>query len=614
LEGSASWTRWWAFNREPFLAEIRRPGAGDVQAMPLGGARTTGALPGLSETKVFTEVVPMLQARLEKTRDLDLAVGCLLALGKIGEAPRALIREHELTSVESSIRPRLKHPNERVRDAAVIAMGLVGGPRSTALLTAVVDELDEAKKALGGGRIDQRTRAFATYALGLIGHHSRRPSERTFVVRHLLSVAEAHAKDTEISAAAIISLGWSPLPFERPSADPETAPTGQEATIRRLLALYDSDATDLRARCQLPVAIARLVEARVGPDSSRAVDVLAIAVAREELRKEVLQRFTLALGERGGEKNALVREGVAQALGLITQPRSDGADRDATERLIRTAKNGQEREAGLAILALSRVASRGGLEKEGEAASIADDLTKTFAELASNGSASQRPWATLALGLFEHSRAAAGGAASLRNRAVLSRQLEKAVSPEGTGAAAIGLGLAGNDEAGPALTRGLVTGAFTVRGLFATALALLQSESAISSLRSVAANSLVAPTVLREASISLALLDDDELVELLVSKLARARFMPERLAALQGLAWCNDPSAVPALLFVMREDRIGKRKIDDTSRAFAAAALGAICSRRSLPWNAHLALDITWSASPPSLTDERDGGGVLDLF
>ena len=90
--------------------------------------------------------------------------------------------------------------------------------------------------------------------------------------------------------------------------------------------------------------------------------------------------------------------------------------------------------------------------------------------------------------------------------------------------------------------------------------------------------------------------------------------MPERIAALQGLAWCNDLRAVPTLLRVLREEHIGKRSIDDTSRAFAAAALGALCSRHSLPWNAHLALDITWNEAPPSLTSPRKGGGVLDLF
>ena len=117
----------------------------------------------------------------------------------------------------------------------------------------------------------------------------------------------------------------------------------------------------------------------------------------------------------------------------------------------------------------------------------------------------------------------------------------------------------------------------------------------------------------REASISLALLHADSLVGLLWGNFTQAELMPERIAALQGLAWCNDLRAVPNLLYVLRKP-IGMRSIDDTSRAFAAAALGALCSRRSLPWNAHLALDITWNDAPPSLTSPRNGGGVLDLF
>ncbi|QDV07364.1 HEAT repeat protein [Planctomycetes bacterium Poly30] len=613
LEGSASWTRWWAFNREPFLAELRYRGAGDVMAMPLGGERRTGSLPGLSEQKVFTEVVPMLQERLSSTRDLDLAVGCLLALGKIGEAPKEYLQAADAISVEASILPRLKDANERVRDAAVIALGLVGGPRSTTLLAALVDGRDEGKKALGGGRIDERTRAFAAYALGLVGHHSRRHSERTFVVEHLLQVAEVHAKDTEVAAAAILGIGWAPLPFDVPETGDEAPPAGQEATVRRLLALFDADSTDLRARSQAPVAIARLTRANVGsPENSH--DVLAVAAAQEELRQRMLARFTLALSLRSGEKNATVREGVCQALGLLVEPRADGRDRDAIERLLQVAKEGQEREGGLALLALARIAGRAGTDVESVRGAVAQDLAGLFRGLASEGKASQRPWAALALGLFEHLRHGAGASASLQNRALLMKELGDAVSPEGKSAAAVALALAGDDEGTGTLVKGLTTGSFSVRGLFATSLALLQAHGAVDALQDVAADPLVAPQVLREASIALALLKDDDLVELLVTRLARARLMPERIAALQGLAWCNDPGAVPALLYVMREDRIGKRKIDDTSRAFAAAALGAICSNRSLPWNAHLALDVTWSAAPPTLTNERDGGGVLDLF
>ncbi|MEO0663923.1 MAG: hypothetical protein AAFZ87_20525, partial [Planctomycetota bacterium] len=95
---------------------------------------------------------------------------------------------------------------------------------------------------------------------------------------------------------------------------------------------------------------------------------------------------------------------------------------------------------------------------------------------------------------------------------------------------------------------------------------------------------------------------------------ARARFSPERIAALQALAWSSDPRAVALLVEITHVRRFRGRAVDQTSRAFAAAALGALCGREAAPWNGLLARDVVWSSAPPSLTDRRDGGGVLDLF
>ncbi|MGB0331132.1 MAG: hypothetical protein ACPGPE_04880, partial [Planctomycetota bacterium] len=77
---------------------------------------------------------------------------------------------------------------------------------------------------------------------------------------------------------------------------------------------------------------------------------------------------------------------------------------------------------------------------------------------------------------------------------------------------------------------------------------------------------------------------------------------------------CTDPAAADALLFVLTERRLSSKPIDDTSRAFAASALGNLCARDPLPWNTRLALDVVWNAAPPSLTDARNGGGVLDVL
>ncbi|MGK0482003.1 MAG: hypothetical protein ACJAQ3_001981 [Planctomycetota bacterium] len=607
VDGTASWARWWALNREPFLAQIRTPDSGPAIAMPLNGERPTGPIHGLNTRKVFSEVVPALQGRLKRARNVDLVVSCLLALGKIGEAPRDLAKELELRSVESSIQPRLRDTNKRVREAALIALGLVGGPKAAVLLTAMVNELPEGKKALGGGRVDQRSRAFATYALGLTAHHSRRLSERTFAVAQLIRTAEEHFKDTEVGAAAVISLGWAPLPLAPPASNPDADVEGQESTIRRLYALFERRGTDLRTRAHIPAAIARLIRSTAGQADPQVA--LAIAGRREQLRIEFLGHFAAGLATRGGEKVDSAREGLTQGLGILAEPRAEGPDKDAIEQLLKVAKKGEEREGGLALVALARIAARVGNDQGGPRAEVARGITSNVSKLATKGNRDQRPWAALSLGLFEEKAIAAGAPPSLESRVLLRRLLVKAQGPEERSAAGIALGLASDEESIPLLIQRLSGGEYT----FATALGLLRANAAIPRLSGIAANPLVAAIMTREASISLALLHADSLVGLLWGNFTQAELMPERIAALQGLAWCNDLRAVPNLLYVLRKP-IGMRSIDDTSRAFAAAALGALCSRRSLPWNAHLALDITWNDAPPSLTSPRNGGGVLDLF
>lgn len=606
------WTHWWTFNRDPFLAELRKPGSGLAAATPLGGARATGAAPGLDAALVHLEVVPLLQQRLAQTKDNDLAVGCLMALGKIGEAPRELVRGEDITTVEASISARLTDSNEIVRDTAVLALGLVGGPRVAALLISIIEESDDGKKALGVGRVDRGTKAAALYALGLVGHRSRRPSERTLVVSHLLRALEAQPDEGELGVAAALGLAWAPLKLEASATPTDAPPKGQEDTIRRLLAVYEGGKANAVVRAHVPVAIARLVQTKSGLEDP--ANALPRAALHERLRLEVISAFNAGLAIRGGEKNSMVREGLAQALGLLVEPRRDGPDRDAIERLVDGSDTANTWEGGLSRVALARVAARAGIDKKSTRGEIATEIIEGLRLDCTEGKNADRAWSALALGLYEHAIHRAGGASSLETLNAIQAQLLKGASPTGAAAAAIAMGLAGDQEHKSEIEGRLDSGDFMVRGIMATSLALMGARDKQVRLRNLIAERLVHPTVLQASSVALALLHDEGLVELLVSKIARSRFMEDRIAALQGLAWSYDVTAVPALLYVVREKRVGTRVIDDKSRAFAAAALGAICAGSPLPWNTHLALDLTWSAAPPSLTDRRLGGGVLDLF
>ena len=340
------------------------------------------------------------------------------------------------------------------------------------------------------------------------------------------------------------------------------------------------------------------------PDLTALHDELRAEGNFEELDGTGIRRF-----------HPLVREGVCQALGLLAghepgNARLAGRDLAAVEALQRMARDGQEREAGLSMIALARVAGRGPVPAD----SLTIELRTQLGTWAATARPSRRPWAALALGVLLQERARVGDAPSLGSLALLERRLQGASSPEEGAAAAIALGLAGGSEAIDALTERLDRGDFRIRGLHALALALLPAPEAVPGMRTIVSSGLYRPYLVRDVSTALGLLGADGLAQLLVGKFVSARFMPEKVAALQAMAWVAEPGALDALLAVLKRKRIGGSRVDDTSRAFAIAAIGALGSQRPFPFNAAWAQDIVWNAAPPSLHEAENGGGVLDLF
>lgn len=603
--GSASWTRWWAFNRDGFLGAVRAIGGDPLAPRPLDGS--AAPLPGFAarpdDRTLYLEVVPTILGLLEKTRDLDIQAASLLALAKIGEAPRDLAKAEDLESVTAAILGQLKNKNQSVGDIALLSLGILGNAQQAPLLASVAEDDKEGRKALGTRSIDRRSRSFAAYGLANIGHRTSREAERTFVALSLARLAAAEKGDADLVTAAVIGIGLNPLPLATP-AEPEEKPRGREGQIELLLELFDDPKTDDRGRAHIPVAAARLV---TWPHLGTAPDH---ALALEARRAEVIERLVERLAKT---KDARLREGCVQALGLAVQHAEAGADKVGREALLKFVKKtsgSQERESGLALIALARIAGRAPVKAD----RLVLDLRAAIGEQVSSGTPNRRGWATLALGILGFERRGRGADPALGTEALMRRALTGGKSPEERASAALALGLSGAIDDVAGLVKGLDQGDFRIRGLHALALALMPAPEAMPALQKIVRDRTYRPYLLRDVATALALLGDASLVQTLVGRLVSARFMQERLAALQALAWVNDAGSVPALLAYVTRKRIAGRNIDDTTRAFAIAALGAISSKEPLQWNAKFAAELTWNAAPPSLSDEEDGGGIVDVF
>jgi HEAT repeat protein len=157
--------------------------------------------------------------------------------------------------------------------------------------------------------------------------------------------------------------------------------------------------------------------------------------------------------------------------------------------------------------------------------------------------------------------------------------------------------------------RWLETGDYELRTQCAIALGMMRYTPAIPQLMDTVANATRQPGLLRDAATALAMLRHQPVVGLLVLHLEQSRDLLVRASVARALAFVGDVTAVDPLLALL-----SGRRVSESTRAFAAIALGVICDREPFPWNAKLAQDLGWFETPPTLHDPVRQKGVIDLF
>ena len=116
------------------------------------------------------------------------------------------------------------------------------------------------------------------------------------------------------------------------------------------------------------------------------------------------------------------------------------------------------------------------------------------------------------------------------------------------------------------------------------------------------------PFVLLQSVRALGLLGDHTLTDQLVGELDGNGQSVTRLAATAAaLGQIGDRRCLPALRRLAAD-------LDATplSRAFAAVALGSVCDKDPIPWNAAYASHVNYRAATETLTD--GAAGILDLL
>lgn len=573
---ATSWQVWWEFNKDPFLQ--RRPldarhlvsGSDEFYLGAQRHPRARDTLrPGLRDRR--DRIVPALAAALQGERSRDLATACLVALAKVGlDAPPAV----DLEAVFAGL---LDRDDQEVRETAALAFGIAGRSRSLDRLAALLRDTPDGRRLLDKAEVNDRTRAFAAWSLGMLAARAAEPGVRQRIHDLLAPVLLGDRDDDrDLRVAAVTSLGLL-RPDREIAADKRLA----WQTVEELWQFYGRDIgkADQVVQAHVPTAVARLLGRGNSSLHQRAKRLLAGELSgRERRHNTILQSAALALGQ------------------MCLPAEQEVEDAGCAHALLRTWRDAADQQTRFfAVLSLGRI---GGDANR-------DALLKLYRD-ANTGT--ERPWVALALGLIAHGRAQAGTVDETVARLLLDdvRATENTDSRAGF---AVALGLTGYKDASLHVLRLLHEHERedVLAGYLCTSLALLGDDSVVPQLTELLRRSVRRPFLLQQAAVALGRLGDEEAVPLLLDMLGQHTSTAALSAIASALALIGDRRSIDALAAMLADE-----EHTQLARAFAAAALGGVGDKDVLPWNAILCADVNYRADVDTLTNGKSG--VLDIL
>jgi HEAT repeat protein len=598
------WELWWLQNQAPYLAlkeHVHSSGADSgVDGWFLGeGQKAQRVSLRPTEDQIRKLVVPALLRVLERETNNDLVSGAMVALAKIGDGGDAAAGER----FEAAIARFLTDGSQETRETAAVALGILASPRSIPTLAHLLWSTDQGRKMVRTNEVDNRTRAFAAYGLGLVGARTQSEIDRQLIVSVLRRGLEGDdTKTRDLEVACVIALGLVPLatieapPAPAPAARRAPPESSRLAQLDYVLSILRDERREWLARAQCPVTLARLLVGLPEPHRARyraeiAGELVAL-VERERDRAEVLQSCVLALGQIG------------------TNDGKDPLDQRIRRALVNVTRFfGEPQARAFALVAAAEAGARYGSDPLGEGVG---DAREFLLDQLANGKHWLQPWAALACGVLGRNLEQRSPTHAVLEtlRRVLRVALEDERVHERLGAYALAAGLTGSADSAPRLMKLLAKELpDEVRGQVALGLALLGHLEAVEPLREIVARSKYRPELLRLAAIALGILGEKDIGPQLAAMLAEARSLAAQSAIASALGFIGDRGSVEPLLALL-ESRVATEQ----ARAFAAVALGNVADKEPLPWNTKIGFGLNYRAAPSTLSDPLTGTGILDIF
>ncbi|MCA8964138.1 MAG: hypothetical protein H6838_17085 [Planctomycetes bacterium] len=585
------WDIWWEMNKNPYLRLREAVHRGPVQTGDddywLGPGRRHVAQDLLAPTQqqILDEILPALKKAMDSTSQRDITSSCMVAMAKIGQ-------NHPTFRLVDVFAPRLRENDQEVRETAALALGIAGiaGQEELDLLIGLAND-DAVGKRASGGQVNDRTRAFALYGLGLVSHATSNSQVKRKAFAALRGVlADDSVGNRNVKVAAI--LGMSLLNLDPAASD------DQAILAEALGALEDYYQLELGPGQQLiqahcPTAIVRLI----GRDHARA-----------DYFKELFAADLQGKGKRKRSSHDIARS-CALALGQMAKPcedKDDAAhpDNRYSRLLLDTYFDHRDQQTRyFALLALGQIG--GELNRQ-----------RLLREFDKGSKSLEKPWAALALGVFtfaKHERQLVAQepiAAESEIGATLHRCFKEGKDPNLRAALAVALGLTRTTAAAPDLRQMLIAAQHQeqLAGYLCIGLALMKDHASVPLIRTIITNSGRRSTLLQQAAIALGKLGDKQVADQLQAMLCDGEPNLAKLAAVaSALGFIGDRRTVKPLLKMLFDDQLGA-----LSRAFAAVALGGVADRELLPWNTKISRNLNYRAAVETLTNQQSG--LLDIL
>lgn len=580
------WQFWWEFNKDPFIrlkeAIHATEPVTDSDDVYMGPRRHVDAKDTMKPSKndILNTILPALKKAIDSTDQRDINSSCMVAMAKIG-------MDTEAIKILPILKERLNSGDQEIRETAALAMGISQMIAAEPMLKELVLDTSEGRKMMGNrGDVDDRTRSFAAYGLGLVGYATSNVDTKRRIFDTLKNVLEDKRVSNRNVKVAVINA----VRILRPHAGVEgNADNGDKANELRNAAvslLWDYYNKDLGVGEQL-------IQAHVPP-------AIATLLGRGGDEKGTYKdAFLKELQTRDSKKQDVIPQSCALALGALCQPvEVVKGDAKYSEALLDYYQNGKDKQTTyFSLIALGQI---GGAKNRAE-------LMKLF----TRARVLPKGWAAISLGVLAHNALQASKSASVDVEIgrLLLEGLREEKNDNAQAAIAVGLGLAkyldGADEIRAMLEK--YKNDVERAGYFCIGLALMNDGRSKDMIHEIVKSSVRKPELLKQAAIALGKMGDKSVTETLQSMLHDDPNVAKLSAVASALGFIGDRRTVQPLISVLFNEQM-----TDLARAFAAVALGGIADKEDLPWNSKIAVDMNYRAAVETLTNQISG--VLDIL